>query len=101
MPCEYQKKKTNDECKFRSLIVCMKYKKSKTSSEHFDPPLFQNPYKIMHRLNQKMFRIWGKGILYIEYNGRCCPGGFCPRTTKTGTVTWEQLVAMFFPLNEL
>ena len=27
--------------------------------------------------------------------------GFLVQPTKTGTVTWEQLVAMFFPLNEL
>ena len=23
-----------------------------------------------------MFRIWGKGILYIKYNGGFCPGNF-------------------------
>ena len=27
--------------------------------------------------------------------------GFFVQPAKTGTVTWEQLVAMFFPLNEL
>ena len=27
--------------------------------------------------------------------------GFFLQSAKTGTVTWEQLVAMFFPLNEL
>ena len=29
------------------------------------------------------------------------PKGFFVQPAKTGTVTWEQLVAMFFPLNEL
>ena len=29
------------------------------------------------------------------------PKGFFIEPAKTGTVTWEQLVAMFFPLNEL
>ena len=66
---------TNNECGFRSLIVCLKNdakkslqnlapnfsnqcepnlnglaignNQSRTSSEHFDPPLFQNPYTIM------------------------------------------------------
>ena len=64
---------TNNECKFRSLIVCMKNgaknsskiwrqillananlnglaidkNQSRTSSKHFDSPLFQNQYKIM------------------------------------------------------
>ena len=63
----------NDECRFQSLIVCIKNgannptkiwrqiflananlngltidnNQSRTSSEHFDSPLFQNPYKIM------------------------------------------------------
>ena len=27
--------------------------------------------------------------------------GFFVQSAKPGTVTWEQLVAMFFPLNEL
>ena len=29
------------------------------------------------------------------------PKGFFVQPAKTGTVTWEQLVAMFFSLNEL
>ena len=28
------------------------------------------------------------------------PKGFFLQPAKTGTVTWEQLVAMFFPLNK-
>ena len=60
---------TNDECRFQSLIVCLKNpskilcqiflananlnglaigsNQSRTSSKHFDTPFFQNPYKIM------------------------------------------------------
>ena len=29
------------------------------------------------------------------------PMGFFAQPAKTGTVTWEQLVSMLFPLNEL
>ena len=29
------------------------------------------------------------------------PEGFFVQQAKTGTVTWEQLVAMLFPLNKL
>ena len=55
-----------------------------------------------------MFKIWGKGILYIEYDARgfclrgilsrgilslggSCPEGFCPRTFRTIAGTGDLL----------
>ena len=36
-----------------------------------------------------------------QFKSSWWPKGFFVPPAKTGTVTWEQLVAMFFPLNEL
>ena len=40
--------------------------------------------------------IWGG-----KFQDSVVAKGFFVQPAKTGTVSWEQLVAMFFPLNEL
>ena len=42
-----------------------------------------------------------RGDLRKKFQNSVVAKGFFVQPPKTGTVTWEQLVPMFFPLNEL
>ena len=43
---------------------------SRTSSEHFDPPLFQNPYKIMAEAESNLMLTLKQADFQLEYKAR-------------------------------
>ena len=82
---------------FRQTVLL---KQSKNPRQNFSASK-ESAQDVIYDLNISYAYLIALGDLREKFQDSVVSKGFFVQAGKTGTVTWEQLIAMLFPLNKL